>query len=101
MLAITTKDGVKVEVSQELRGMSKIIDEMLLEDEELVEFSVKDYTSGSLNLIVEYCSHYKFAKTATDIEHPLPSKDPKVFIKDDWEREFTKKLQTDGKLDID
>ena len=89
-----------MQVSQELRGMSKIIDEMLLDDEELVEFTCNEVTSEHLNLIVDYCTHYKFEKTATDIEHPLPCNDPAIFIKDDWERDFAKKLDLDGLSDL-
>jgi len=53
-----------------------------------------------MELIVEYCKHFNFTKTATDIEKPLISKDPKVFIKDDWEREFIEKLDLDAKCEL-
>ena len=83
MLAITTKDGKNIKVPQEIRQMSKLIDEALMDNSaDDAEFNASDVMEKELNLVIEYCSHYNFAKKETDIEHPLPSKDPKVFIKD-------------------
>ena len=101
MLAITTKDGKITKVPQEIRQMSKLIDEALMDNSaDDAEFNASDVMEKELNLVIEYCSHYNFAKKETDIEHPLPSKDPKVFIKDVWERDFITKLDLDGKSEL-
>ena len=83
--------------------MSKMIDEFLfLKDntEEVVELIASEVDLKEMQLIVEYCKHYDFKKTATDIEKPLKSKDPKVFIKDDWERDFIEKLDLDARCEL-
>ena len=53
-----------------------------------------------MNSVVEYCSHYDYAKLQTEIEHPLISNDPKVYIKDDWERAFIEKFTLDEKCEL-
>ena len=102
MLAITTKDGVTVKVTQDIRGMSKLIEEALFDnnDEEVVAIDCKDVNERELKLIIDYCNHFEFKKTATDIEHPLPSKDPKEFIKDDFERTFIEAIDLDGQCEL-
>merc|ERR1712147_528881 len=45
--------------------------------------------------LVEYCDHHKFAKTEVNIKHPLISKDPQVWCKDDWERDWVAKMDMD------
>ena len=101
MIAIKTKDGVTVNVTQDIRGMSKLIDESLLDnDSELVAIDCTDINERELKLIVDYCTHFEFKKTATDIELPLSSKDPKKFIKDDFERSFMEAIDLDAKCDL-
>lgn len=101
MLSITTKDAQVIKVSQDIRTMSKLIDESLMDNAtEEAELTTTDVNAQEMNMIVDYCKHYEFKKIATDIEHPLPSKDPKVYIKDDWEREFIEKLDLDGKCEL-
>mgnify|MGYP002634225551 CR=1 FL=1 len=101
MLKITTKDAQVIEVSQDMRKMSKLIDESLMDDEsEVSEITVTEVKSLEVNLIIDYCKHFEFNKTASDIEKPLVSKDPKVFIKDEWEREFIDKLDLDAKCEL-
>ena len=101
MLKITTKDAQEIEVSQDIRQMSKLIEESLMDNEsETAELKTNDVKAEEMNLIIEYCKHYEFKKTATDIEKPLVSKDPKVFLKDDWEREFIDKLNLDAKCEL-
>ena len=81
--------------------MSKMIDEALMDNaEEVVELVSGEVALKEMQLIVEYCKHYDFKKTATDIEKPLKSKDPKVYIKDDWERDFIEKLDLDARCEL-
>jgi hypothetical protein len=81
--------------------MSKMIDDCLMDNtEEVVELTSSLVDLKEMQLIVEYCKHYDFKKTATDIEKPIKSKDPKVFIKDDWERDFIEKLDLDAKCNL-
>jgi len=97
MLKITTGDGKTVEVDQKFRQMSKLVEEALLDSaDEVATMTAADVNEKELKMIVAYCEHHKFEKTSSDIEHPLPSKDPKVFIKDDHDREFMEKLDLDG-----
>lgn len=81
--------------------MSKMIDESLMDnDQEVVELSSNDVALKEMQLIVDYCKHFNFAKIASDIEKPLTSKDPKIFIKDDFERDFVEKLDLDSKCEL-
>jgi len=101
MLTLTTKDGKEVSVTQDIRTMSKLVDEALLDNaSEQASIVCGDVNEQELKMIIDYCTHYSFNKTKTDIEHPLPSKDPKVFIKDEWEREFMDKLDLDAKCEL-
>ena len=75
--------------------MSKFINsalEMEAEISGMVPIETNNVDAKELQMIIEYCTHYNFAKYATDIEKPLPSKDPKIYIKDAWERDFITKL---------
>ncbi len=97
MLSITTKDNQVVTVTQDIRNMSKMIDEALMDDSsEQAELKVSDVNKKELDLIVEYATHYEFKKLKSDIKQPLISKNPKDFITDDWEREFIEKLDLDA-----
>ena len=81
--------------------MSKMIDESLMDnDQEVVELSSNDVALKEMQLIVDYCKHFNFAKIKSDIEKPLTSKDPKIFIKDDFERDFVEKLDLDSKCEL-
>ena len=81
--------------------MSKMIDESLMDnDQEVVELSSNDVALKEMQLIVDYCKHFNFAKITSDIEKPLTSKDPKIFIKDDFERDFVEKLDLDSKCEL-
>ena len=81
--------------------MSKLIDEALMDNSvDNAEIVASEIHSNEMKLIITYCEKYKFEKTATDIEHPLPSKDPKVYIKDEWEREFASKLDLDATCEL-
>ena len=81
--------------------MSKLIDEALMDNgTENADIVASDVDSKELNLIVQYCEKFKFEKTTSDIEHPLPSKDPKVYIKNDWEREFALALDLDATCEL-
>lgn len=81
--------------------MSKLIDEALMDNSsDNAEIVASDVHSNELNLIISYCENFKFEKTNTDIEHPLPSKDPKIYIKNDWEREFALKLDLDATCEL-
>ena len=96
MISIKSKDGDTVPVSQEIRNMSKLIDDALTQEEsEDAEVTLPDVETSDLKLIIEYCEHFKFAKTETDIKKPLVSKDPKIYITDDFERDFVGKLNFD------
>jgi hypothetical protein len=53
-----------------------------------------------LDLIIKYCEYFNFEKADTDIENPLISKDPKIFIKNDWEREFILSLSFDQTCEL-
>lgn len=47
-----------------------------------IEFRCSEHEDNEIKLIVDYCQHYDFKKMETDIERPLISKDPKIFLKD-------------------
>lgn len=77
--------------------MAKLIDEALMDNsEETPSLTLNEVSKKDLDLIVEYTTHYEFKKLKSDIVQPLVSKDPKVFITDEWEREFIGKLDLDG-----
>ena len=93
MLHITSSDGVKVEVTQDIKVMSKLIENALNEDDnEVVVLPVPNVDAANLKMIVEYCEHHKFNKVKSDILRPLKGKDLEHSIPDTWEREFIQKL---------
>ena len=101
MLSIKCADGKNVEVSQEMRAMSKLVEESLLDNaDEKVDIEANTVNEKEMKLIKEYVEHHKFAKKETDIDHPLVSKDPKVYIKDDFDREFITKLDLDAQAEL-
>jgi hypothetical protein len=101
MLKITTQDKAVVEVDQDFRKMSRLVEEALLDSaDEVATLTAADINEKELKLIITYCQHHKFEKTASEIEHPLPSKDPKVFIKDEFDREFIGNLDLDAKCEL-
>lgn len=88
MLKIETKDKKILEVSQEIRGMSLLIESALMDSADVVEISATQHDSKEVSLVIQYCEHYKWSKTETTLELPLTSRDPKVYIEDKWERDF-------------
>ena len=81
--------------------MSKLVEESLLDNaDEKVDIEANTVNEKEMKLIKEYCEHHKFAKKETDIDHPLVSKDPKVYIKDDFDREFITKLDLDAQAEL-
>ena len=95
MLSIETKDGKIVKVSQEIRGMAIFINETLLDGGEEVEIKASEHNEKEVLLVVKYCQHHKWAKTETDLEIPLPSRDPNIYIKDEFDRAFITALNLD------
>ena len=83
-LTLVSKDGTHLQVNPEIRNMSILIQNML-------EDSGDDYSEPVpcpgvptfyLEKIIEYCELHNYRKTQTDLIHPLPSKNPQVFISD-------------------
>ena len=100
MLKIKVADG-ELTISQELREMSKMVNESLMDnDQEEVDIDCPTINLKEMKLIKEYCEHHKFQKKETDIDHPLVSKDPKVFIKDEFDRDFITKLDLDATAEL-
>ena len=105
MFNIITKDKQIIAVSEEIRGMSRLIDEWLYSFEESEPYETKclelvETESKTINLVLEYCQHFNFSKFNSDIKKPLISNDPKVYINDDWEREFITKLNLDEHFEL-
>ena len=100
MLRITSKSGETLEVSQEIRKMSRLVDDSLMESAENAEISCGDLESKFVKLLIDYCKHYNFEKTESDIVCPLVSKDPAVFVKDEWERAFIVALNNDEQCEL-
>ena len=81
--------------------MSRLVEEALLDSaDEVATLTAADINEKELKLIIAYCEHHKFEKTSSEIEHPLPSKDPKVFIKDEFDRDFIGQLDLDAKCEL-
>ena len=104
MSAITllSKEGEKFQVSSEIKNMSELINNIMEDnaDEALEEEIPLNITSKFLKVIIDYCTHYKFNKTKTDIIAPLVSKVPKEFIKDPWEVQFIMQFTEDELIDL-
>ena len=100
MLRITSKDGKTFEASQEIRQMSKLIDDSLMESSENAEITCNEVEGKFIEMIIDYCKHYNFQKTKTDIAHPLISKDPNVYITDAWERTYITALSLDDTCEL-
>ena len=95
MLRITTADGKQVEVTQEIRTMSQLVEQALMDNAaEEADINVND-NEREIKKLVEYCQHHDFKKTQVDIKHPLKSKDPQVWCNDDWERDWVHKMDMD------
>ena len=83
--------------------MSKLIMDLLDDGEEEAleeDIPLAQVSTKYLELIIEYCQHYNFKKTKTDIIAPLVSKVPKEFIKDPWELQFIAKFSEDELIDL-
>merc|ERR1712147_411112 len=79
MLKIATKDGKSVEVSQDVRGMSKLVEQALMDNqEEMVDLPLAQVNEKELKLVVEFCQHHNWSKTDSGIKCPLPKKTLKV-----------------------
>ena len=86
---LISKEGEKFQVSSNIRNMSQLVNDILEDngDEACDEpIPLSNVSSKFLNVIIDYCNHYDFKKTKTDIIAPLVSKVPKEFIKDQWEQ---------------
>lgn len=100
MLKLNTKDGKEVEVTQDIREMCGTIDKALLDNEEEVVTIDYPIMEKDINLIKEFCAHHEFKKKETDLEQTNLSRDPKEFIKDEWDREFMEKLDLDSRFSL-
>ena len=81
--------------------MSVLVNNTLEMNEcEEAEIMLSDCTEPMIKLVIEYCEHFKYAKTETEIKKPLISKDPNVFITDEFERSFMEKLSFDEKCEL-
>ena len=79
--------------------MSKTIEDALMScEDEQTEVEFLNIKVRDIELIVEYCTHHKFEKKEAGIEKPLKSKDPNVFIPDEWDRDFVQKLSIEEKV---
>ena len=101
-VTLVTKEGKKYQVSSEMKNMSKLIQDLLDDGEEALEEDIPlaQISNKYLESIIEYCQHYNFKKTNTDIIAPLVSKVPKEFIKDPWELAFISKFSEDELIDL-
>ena len=81
--------------------MSKMVNEALMANtDEEFELDSETVNLKEMLLIQEYCEHHNFQKKETDIDAPLVSKDPKVFIKDEFDRDFISKLDLDATAEL-
>ena len=101
-ITLITKDGQEFKVSPEIKNMSILLQNMLEDsgDDYSESIPLGQVPSQYMTPILEYCEHYKFAKTATTIQHPLQSKDPAEFIQDPWEREFIVRFTEEELIDM-
>ena len=81
--------------------MSRLVDQALLDNaSESVDLPMAGVKEEYLKMIVEYCEHYKFDKTSSDIKRPLESKTIEGNIKNEWDRAFIQKLDRDQKTEL-
>ena len=101
MLKIATKDGKSVEVTQDIRGMSKLVEQALMDNqEEMVDLPLAEVNEKELNLVVEFCQHHNWNKTDSGIKCPLPKKTLEGNITDEWDRNFVTRFDRDGQTDL-
>ena len=102
-VSLVSKEGEKFQVSTEIKNMSQLINDILEdngEEAQCEDIPLTQVSSKFLNVIIEYCTHYDFKKTKTDIIAPLVSKVPKEFIKDPWEVQFIMQFTEDELIDL-
>ena len=89
-------------MNPDIRNMSNLLMNMLedADDDFSESIPLGQVPSQFMAPIIEYCEHYKFAKTATTIQHPLQSRDPNEFIEDPWEREFICRFSEEELIDM-
>ena len=102
-VTLVSKEGDKFQVSTEISNMSRLISDMLEDNDDEActeDIPLANVTSKFLKVIVEFCEHHNFKKTKTDIIAPLVSKVPKEFIKDPWEVIFISNFTDDELIDL-
>ena len=102
-VTLVSKEGDKFQVSTEISNMSRLISDMLEDNDDEActeDIPLANVTSKFLKVIVEFCEHHNFKKTKTDIIAPLVSKVPKEFIKDPWEVIFISNFTEDELIDL-
>ena len=70
------------------------------DDQEIDEIPLTMINTQTLNAVVEYCTHFKFEKTKTDIPFPITSNRPSEFIKDQWEAKFITQFNLDQVIQL-
>ena len=75
--------------------MAIFINETLLDAGKEADMKASEHNEREVLLVIKYCEHHKWAKTETDLESPLPSRDPKIYIKDEFDRNFITALNLD------
>ena len=100
-VTLVSKEGEKFKVSSKISNMSLLIGNMLEDNEDMEEsIPLVQISSKHLKIVIEYCKHFNFSKTQTDIIAPLVSKNPQDFIKDDWERKFITKYSENELIEL-
>ena len=98
MLNLTTADNQKMEVTQDFKCMSKLIENAMADNEPAESVDVTlPVDHASLKLIIEFAEHHNHSKAKSDIPRPLKTKSVDTSIPDAWEREFIAKLDRNQK----
>ena len=94
MLNLTTSDNQKVEVTQDFKAMSRLIENALADNDaaESVDVTLPGVELAQLKLIIEYAEHHSHSKAKSDICRPLKTKVAETSIPDAWEREWIAKI---------
>jgi hypothetical protein len=96
LITLETKDSKSFKVPMAICNMSKLLADAFEgrdeedDDEDTLTVPLSKVASEELQLVLEYCKHWNYAKEKTELENPLPPGKGLDYIKDLKEREFIK-----------
>lgn len=73
-VTLVSSEGDKFVVSREIGQMSQLIQDIIEDqgdDDEIEDIPMATISSKYLTEVINYCKHYNFKKTKTDIAAPL------------------------------